>query len=69
MAEGSNSNWIEGATANSHGQFAAKAKKAGMSTSQYASKVKSGKVKASPVTEHQASLAATLMSFHHNKKG
>lgn len=58
------SNWIEKATANSHGQFKAKAKAAGMSTGAYASKVKSGKVKASPVTKKQASLASTLMGMH-----
>jgi hypothetical protein len=57
-------NWIEGATANSHGQFAAKAKAAKMSTSEYANKVGSGKVKASPVTKKQASLAKTLMGMH-----
>lgn len=60
----SDSNWIEKATANSHGQFAAKAKKAGMSTGAYAGKVESGKVKASRVTKKQASLASTLMGFH-----
>lgn len=59
-------NWIEKTTANSHGQFKAKAKNAGMSTKEYAGKVKSGKVKASPVTEKQASLASTLMGM--NKK-
>lgn len=61
MADG---NWIEKATANSHGQFRAKAKSAGMSTKSYASKVDSGKVKASPVTKKQASLASTLMGMH-----
>lgn len=60
----SDPNWIEKATANSHGQFRAKAKGAGMSTGAYASKVKSGKVKASPVTKKQASLASTLMGMH-----
>jgi hypothetical protein len=62
----SDSNWIEKATANSHGQFAAKAKAKGESTAEYAGKVKSGKVKASPVTEKQANLASTLMGL--NKK-
>lgn len=59
--------WIEKATANSHGQFAAKAADAKMSTKAYAGKVNSGKVKASPVTRKQASLASTLMGM--NKKG
>lgn len=60
----SDNNWIEKATANSHGQFRAKAKAAGMSTGAYASKVKSGKAKASHVTKEQASLASTLMGMH-----
>lgn len=60
----SDGNWIEKATANSHGQFKAKAKAAGESTKQYAGNVKSGKVKASPVTKKQANLAATLMGMH-----
>lgn len=59
----SDPNWIEKATANSHGQFAAKAKSDKMSTSAYASKVKSGKIKASPVTKKQANLASTLMGM------
>lgn len=62
-----NGNFIAQATANSHGQFAAKAKKAGMSTKAFAGKVKSGKVKATRVTREQAQLAAELMSFHHKK--
>lgn len=60
----SDSNWIEKATANSHGQFAAKAKKNKMSTAGYANEVTSGKVKASRVTKKQASLAKTLMGMH-----
>lgn len=60
----SDPNWIEKATQNSHGQFKAKAKSAGMSTKQYAGKVNSGKVKASPVTKKQAQLASTLMGMH-----
>jgi hypothetical protein len=62
-----NDHWIEKATANSHGQFAAKAKADKMSTKAYASKVESGKVKAGPVTRKQAALASTLMGLH--KKG
>ena len=61
------SNWIEKATANSHGQFAAKAKAAGKSTASYASGVKSGKIKASPVTSKQANLASTLMGLNKGK--
>lgn len=57
------SNWIQKATANSHGQFKAKAHKAGMSTAE-AAKAWSGK---SGKTGAQARLAATLMGL--NKKG
>lgn len=60
----SDRNWIEKATANSHGQFRAKAKAAGMSTGAYAGKVESGKVKASRTTKKQAQLASTLMGMH-----
>lgn len=52
-------NWIEKATANSHGQFASKAKKAGMSTGAYASKESGAKGK----TGKQARLASTLMKM------
>jgi hypothetical protein len=58
-------NWIADATANSHGQFKAKAKKAGMSTAKYAKKAKNSK---DPVTARQANLAATLMGFNKGKK-
>lgn len=53
----SDPHWMEKATANSHGQFAAKAKKAGMSTGAYASKESGAKGK----TGKQARLAQTLM--------
>lgn len=53
-------NWIAGATKNAHGQFAAKAKKAGMSTAAYANKVIASKT-ASPTLKKQARLAKTLM--------
>lgn len=56
-------NWIEKATANSHGQFAAKAKRAKMSTAAYAAKEKNDP-NASRVTKKQASLASTLMGMH-----
>jgi len=52
-------NWIAGATANSHGQFASKAKKAGMSTKAYASRMSDAPGR----TGKQARLAKTLMSF------
>lgn len=55
-------NWIAGATANAHGQFKAKAKRAGMSTQAYAKKMDT----ASGTTGKQARLAETLMGFHHH---
>lgn len=59
-----NKNWIAGATKNSHGQFRAKAKKAGMSTKAFASKAKGSP---NPTTRRQAVLAETLMKV--NKRG
>lgn len=56
--------WIQAATANSHGQFKAKARKAGMSTADYASKMASAPGK----TGAQARLASTLMGLNHKKK-
>lgn len=56
--------WIAGATKNSHGQFRAKAKKAGMSTRAYAQKMKG----AGGVVGKQARLALTLMGLHHGGK-
>lgn len=52
--------WIAGATKNSHGQFKAKAQKAGMSTADYAQKMQHAPGK----TGKQARLAATLMGLH-----
>ncbi len=52
--------WIAKATANSHGQFKAKAQKAGMTTDDYAQKM----MHAPGKTGAQARLAATLMSLH-----
>lgn len=52
-------NWIAGATANSHGQFRAKAQRAGMSTREYANKEASAPGK----TGRQARLAKTLMGM------
>jgi hypothetical protein len=57
----SNARWIAGATANSHGQFKAKAQKAGMSTAQYAQKMQH----APGLTGKQARLASTLMGLKH----
>lgn len=51
--------WMQKAFANSHGQFKAKAKKAGMSTSAYAKKVTKKGSKASTKTKRQANLAKT----------
>ena len=53
------SNWIAGATKNAHGQFAAKAKAAGMSTRAYARKNKG----AGGLLGKQARLAVTLMGL------
>jgi hypothetical protein len=55
-------NWIGSATAGAHGQFKAKAKKAGMSTRAYAEKEKDKGGK----TGKQARLALTLMSMNHH---
>ena len=55
--------WIAGATKNAHGQFAAKAKKAGMSTAAYARKMESAPGK----TGKQARLAETLMGLRKKK--
>lgn len=57
-------NFIQDATADAHGQFAAKAQKAGMSTITFARKKKHAK----GVTGKQARLAATLMGMNKNKK-
>lgn len=61
LRAGHNTNWIAGATKNSHGQFRAKARRAGMSTHAYAEKEKG----ASGRTGKQARLALTLMGMHH----
>ena len=57
--------WIKSATENAHGQFAAKAKKAGESTAEFASKHAddSGKL------GKQARLAKTLMGMRHKRYG
>jgi hypothetical protein len=56
MAAGSNAHWMEKAFANSHGQFKAKAKKAGMGTESFARKEASDP-QASTKTKRQANLA------------
>lgn len=56
--------WIAGATKNAHGQFAAKAKAAGMSTREYAAK----EANAPGKLGKQARLAETLMGMHHGGK-
>jgi len=60
LRAGHNTNWIAKATANSHGQFRAKAKAAGMSTRAYADKEAGAPGK----TGKQARLAKTLMGMH-----
>jgi hypothetical protein len=55
--------WIKKATANAHGQFAAKAKAAGESTRRYAAEKKD----APGVLGKQARLAETLMGMHHSR--
>jgi hypothetical protein len=54
--------WMEKAFAHSHGQFKAKAKKAGMSTKAYASK-ESKSPNASTKTKRQANLAKLGMKY------
>jgi hypothetical protein len=58
------SKWISGATENAHGQFRAKAQKAGMTTAAYAKKEEHAPGKLGD----EARLAETLMGMHHSKK-
>ena len=58
-------NWIAGATSKAHGQFAKKAKKAGMSTAAYASK----KAGAGGKLGREARLAKTLMGLGKKRRG
>ncbi len=58
-------NFIAKATANSHGQFKAKAQKAGMSTRAFASE----KADAPGKTGRQARLAETLMGMSKKRGG
>lgn len=55
--------WIAKATANAHGQFAAKAKRAGKTTREFAAEHASDSGK----TGKQARLAETLMGMKHGK--
>lgn len=57
--------WIKKATANSHGQFRAKAEKAGESTAEFASEHAGDSDKLGK----QARLAKALMGAHHNEGG
>lgn len=57
------SRWIKKATANSHGQFKAKAKAAGMTTSAFAKKEEG----APGILGKEARLAETLMGLPHKK--
>lgn len=59
--------WIQDAIKNP-GAFSAKAKRAGMSTSEYANKVLSPKSKASATTKKQAVLAKNLSKMRKKKK-
>lgn len=59
--------WMKKAFANSHGQFKAKAKKAGMSTEAYASK-EAHDPKASTKTKRQANLAKLGHKFGGKKR-
>lgn len=62
-----NKKWMQEAFENSHGQFSGKAKKAGMSTSEYADKVLADP-KTSTKSKRQANLAKTGMKYG-KKKG
>jgi hypothetical protein len=59
--------WIQGAIKNP-GAFSAKAKKAGMTTAEYANKVLAPGSRASTKTKRQANLAKTLAEVRPNKK-
>lgn len=64
MAAKKKGKWVAGATKNAHGQFAAKAKAAGMSTAAYAKKEEHAKGKLG----EEARLAETLMGLSHKRK-
>lgn len=56
--------WIKSATAGAHGQFKAKAERAGESTQAFAEEHKDDSGK----TGQQARLASTLMGMHHGSE-
>lgn len=60
--------WMEQAFAGSHGQFKAKAKKAGMGTETYARKVTAKGSKADTKTKRQANLAEIGAKYGHAKR-
>jgi hypothetical protein len=61
MARGSDPHWMEKAFANSHGQFKAKAKRAGESTKQFANEPHKGK------TARQANLVKTVTKINRQR--
>lgn len=63
-----NGHWMEQAFANSHGQFKAKAKKAGMGTVSYAKKETAKGSTASTKTKRQANLAQIGAKYGHAKR-
>ena len=67
MARKSSGNWIKGAIKRP-GAFKEKAKKAGMSTSAYATKVTKKGSKVSDKTKKQAQLAKTLAKMRKKRK-
>jgi hypothetical protein len=60
--------WMSKAFSNSHGQFKAKAEKAGMSTKKFADHALAENSKASTKTKRQAALAERGMDANHSKK-
>jgi hypothetical protein len=60
--------WMAKAFAKSHGQFKAKAKKAGMSTGAYTRKVTKKGSRATTKTKRQANLAKTGMRLAKRRK-
>jgi hypothetical protein len=59
--------WMSKAFSNSHGQFKAKAERAGMSTKAFADKALGANSKASTKTKRQAALAERGMEANHTK--
>jgi hypothetical protein len=64
---GKSKKWMSKAFANSHGQFKAKAEKAGMSTAAFASKELKPGSHATTKTKRQAALAKVGMEASHKK--